>query len=205
MKFVAFDGPNCSSKSTVIAELRNRLAKMCISSLSLNEPGGTIIGNKIRKLLAREDSDVIDFYLRTSLYMRSFAESNAVMKACRDMIEIFITDRYVASTYVYTARMDPEKMKYVGKEFKRSALITPDVYFILTMPYRTYRYRVTERGEVAMNEENYAGILRGYESIPDNITGMSTCIYINSETSIEAMVRAIIFHLANLNIIPQEG
>lgn len=102
-KFVVFDGPDGSGKSTQFRHLVELAESHNINVCEVREPGGTHIGEEIRKVLldpsVKEDVDVRCEML---LFMASRAQliSQKVEPALGRQ-ELVLADRFISSTLAY--------------------------------------------------------------------------------------------------------
>lgn len=103
-RFVVFEGPDGSGKSTQF----RRLSALCKSSgvrvCEVREPGGTPVGERVREVLldARSASAAMSARCETLLFMASRAElvDKRIIPALRAG-ELVLADRFVASTLAY--------------------------------------------------------------------------------------------------------
>ncbi len=100
--FITFEGLDASGKSTQIEILENRLTEMGYAPLVTREPGGTALGEKIRKLLLdKENSDMLPV-TEAYLYAASRAQHvGQVIRPALDEGRIVISDRYLDSSIAY--------------------------------------------------------------------------------------------------------
>jgi dTMP kinase len=104
-RFVVFEGPDGSGKSTQFRRVSDLAKSQGVRIFEVREPGGTPVGERIRQhiLLARADEGLeMGVRCEMLLYMASRAElvEKKVMPALKrgDMV---LADRYVASTLAY--------------------------------------------------------------------------------------------------------
>ncbi len=101
-KFVVFDGPDGCGKSTQLQMLVDRLEKEGGKVRRLREPGGTAIGDQIRKVLLSPEHEDMDVHCEMLLYMASRAQ--LVREQIRPGLasgEIVLSDRFASSTLAY--------------------------------------------------------------------------------------------------------
>jgi dTMP kinase len=101
-KFIVFEGPDGSGKSTQLRELSRCLEELGVKFESVREPGGTPVGDKIREALLTRDISTMSVRCEMLLYMASRAElvETRILPALRRG-ELVIADRFVASTLAY--------------------------------------------------------------------------------------------------------
>ena len=100
--FIAIEGMDGSGKSTQIELLRRKLTERKMDVVITREPGGTPIGERIRELLlAPEHSEMVP---RTEALLYAASRAQHIEQVIEPSLaegKIVITDRYVASSYVY--------------------------------------------------------------------------------------------------------
>jgi dTMP kinase len=100
-KFIAFEGPDGSGKSTQLVRLIEAATSQRVAVCHVREPGGTSVGEKIRGILLDRDSEMT-LHCEMLLYMASRAQ--LVEERIRPALqkgEIVVADRFVSSTYAY--------------------------------------------------------------------------------------------------------
>jgi dTMP kinase len=102
-KFITFEGPEGSGKSTQIRLLADRLEEQGIEVVSTREPGGTATGEAIRNILQH---DAVDEALGERAELLLFAASRAqlVSQVILPAIEKgswVLCDRFIDSTMAY--------------------------------------------------------------------------------------------------------
>jgi len=100
--FITFEGLDSSGKSTQVQLLADRLSRTDHNVLVLREPGGTEIGEKIRKLLLDKQTlgmtDACELFLFSASRAQLVAE---VVKPALDGRMVVVCDRYMDSTTAY--------------------------------------------------------------------------------------------------------
>ncbi|PLX18049.1 MAG: dTMP kinase [Candidatus Muiribacterium halophilum] len=99
--FITFEGPEGSGKSTQIKMLLERLKQEKIPYTKTFEPGGTPLGQEIRKLLLHRPEPMAE-RAELFLYAADRAEHvKTVIKPALERGEVVICDRYYHSTMAY--------------------------------------------------------------------------------------------------------
>jgi dTMP kinase len=102
-RFIVFDGPDGSGKSTQLSRFMDAVRASGIRVTEVREPGGTEIGEKIRAaLLDHLDRETMSVRCEMLLYMASRAQlcEQIVAPALREG-HLVVADRFVSSTYAY--------------------------------------------------------------------------------------------------------
>jgi dTMP kinase len=98
--FIVFEGGEGSGKSTQAKVLANRLRRLGFAIVLTHEPGGTLLGNKLRRWLKWGRGVTTQSELFLFLASRSQLVSNVIRPAL-DRGQIVICDRFDASTFAY--------------------------------------------------------------------------------------------------------
>jgi dTMP kinase len=98
--FVTFEGPEGAGKSTQVTRLAEKLAEHGFEVLSTREPGGTMVGEMIRRILL----DGPDLSGWTEALLFTAARAQLVQDVIRPQLEaglVVLCDRYRDSTLAY--------------------------------------------------------------------------------------------------------
>ena len=101
-KFIVFDGPDGSGKSTQITRFVEWCRGQGLTVKEVREPGGTSIGEQIREVLLATKNVEMTLPCEMLLYMASRAQlmEQEVIPAL-ERGEIVVADRFISATLVY--------------------------------------------------------------------------------------------------------
>lgn len=117
-KFVVFDGPDGSGKSTQFRHLAQEVRAAGVETIEVREPGGTAIGEKIRDVLLDPANSEMVTRCEMLLYMASRAqlvEERIIPALARGAF--VLADRFISSTLAYQGSaggMDRKDILAVG-------------------------------------------------------------------------------------------
>ena len=136
--FITFEGLEGCGKTTQAKMLFDFLNKQKIPSIYTKEPGGTKIGDKIRKILLDQKNDGMDYKTEMLLFLASRAENvRLIILPALEEGKIVISDRFYDSTTAYQGcgrGIDLEIIKNLNNLVVGKAI--PDLTFILDIdPY----------------------------------------------------------------------
>ena len=100
-KFISFEGPEAVGKSSQIRSLGIYLKKLKIPYLLTREPGGTIVSEKIRKIILDNKNDISNNEELLLLMSSRLNHINNVIKPAMNKGKLVISDRFCDSTFVY--------------------------------------------------------------------------------------------------------
>ena len=101
-RFVVFDGPDGSGKSTQFRTIAGMARSAGLEVREVREPGGTAVGERIREILLDPIHDEMALRCEMMLYMASRAQlvEQIIRPALRGGA-LVLADRFVSSTYAY--------------------------------------------------------------------------------------------------------
>ncbi len=145
--FITFEGVEGCGKSTHSRAVYNKLKRRGFDCIYIREPGGTKIGEKIRRvLLDRKNKEMSD---RTELFL---FEANRVQITQEVIIpalkkkKIIICDRFFDSTTAYQGYAGGLNIGLIEKMNRfASGGITPDLTLVLDVKPKTGLLRATEK------------------------------------------------------------
>src|SRR5689334_13940919 len=117
-KFIVLDGPDGCGKGTQLKLLAERLSSEGLTVVKAKDPGGTVIGDRIRSVLLDFDLSQMDVRCETFLFMASRAQlvGEVVEPAIRSG-NVVLCDRFISSTCAYqgAAGYDMKRVIEVGR------------------------------------------------------------------------------------------
>ena len=131
--FITFEGFEGCGKTTQAKMLYNLLNKKGIPTIFTKEPGGTKIGQKIRKILLDQKNDGMDYKAEMLLFLASRAENvRLIILPALEEGKIVISDRFYDSTTAYQGYgrgIDLKIIKHLNTLVVGKAI--PDITFFL--------------------------------------------------------------------------
>ena len=101
-KFITFEGGEGCGKSTQIKLLAPALEERGYNVLQVREPGGTVVGERIRDILLAKESTALDSMAELMLYEAARAQiCHEVIRPALDAGKIVLCDRFYDSTIAY--------------------------------------------------------------------------------------------------------
>ncbi len=145
---VVFEGAEGAGKSTQLRLLAEWLGSRGRDVVAVREPGGTVVGDEIRRILLDPTSDIVP-RSEALLFMASRAQLvEREIRPAMDAGAIVLLDRFFLSTYAYqgTGRGLPEADLRAANAIATNGLV-PDLTILLTMPVADGLARAMARGE----------------------------------------------------------
>ncbi len=134
--FITFEGGEGCGKSTQARMLLNRLTQCGIEVVVTREPGGTVLGDEIRKLLKKERPSPVAPEAELLLVAASRAQLMAeLIGPALDKNTVIICDRFIHSTLAYQGYgrgLDLDAVTMVHR--LAAAGIKPDLVVLLDIP-----------------------------------------------------------------------
>lgn len=157
--FISFEGPEGSGKSTHLRLIAERLQQLGHKVLTTREPGGTNIGELVRKILQRGlrgESPTPTTELLLFLACRAQLVDKEILPALNAGYWV-LSDRFCDSTFAYQGAgrgMDIGMLRSLN-DFATDNTY-PDLTLILDIPESESRLRVVERGTLDRFESERA-------------------------------------------------
>jgi dTMP kinase len=201
--FITFEGSEGCGKSTQIGRLADKLRSLGREVVTLREPGGTPIGEKIRNLLQYDDAaSAMTPEAELLLFAASRAQLvNEVIRPALERGAIVLCDRFLDSTTVYqgVARSLPPDDVTAINAFAVGGTF-PDLTLLLDLDAAEGRRRASLRkGPVdrmeGEREEFYEAVRRGYTNLAQ--ANPSRFVIIDAspdEQTVEDSIATVIFN-----------
>jgi len=147
--FITFEGIDGCGKSTQLVLLKALFEERDISFREIREPGGTVIGEKIREILL--DKKNTSMAPMAELLLFEAARAQICEEVIRPSLEDGITvicDRFFDSTSAYqgyAGNADPDVINFLNSN--ATSGLTPDVTFVLDIDPEAALRRRQSRGE----------------------------------------------------------
>ena len=200
--FISFEGIEGSGKSTQLNFTLEYLQAKNIEVIQTREPGGTLVGEKIREVLL--DNQLPSMYMDTELMLMFAARVEHVRKVIQPALDAgkwVVCDRFYDATYAYQGYgrdIDLTRID-VLKDFSIGSL-SPDLTLLLDVSLEVSMERVTKRGNKDRFENEkidfYKKVRDGYSQIAKN--NPSRVVTIDANQSIDEVQHAIRIQLDEL-------
>lgn len=165
-RFVVFDGPDGSGKTTQFRRLIDLAREHNLDPCEVREPGGTSVGERIRAVLLDHDDEPMSLRCEMLLYMASRAQlvERRIVPAIRERRPV-LADRFVSSTLAYQGHAGglPEAEIHQAATIATGG-IQPDLVIIFDVDQRTAATRLNpllDRME-AKGQAFHAKVREGY-------------------------------------------
>lgn len=99
--FITLEGPDGCGKSTQAAQLYERIKAAGVAALLTREPGGTPVGEALRRIILDPESDLAD---QTEVLLYAASRAEHVEKVIRPALArrvVVVAERYVDSSLAY--------------------------------------------------------------------------------------------------------
>lgn len=172
-KFLVFDGPDGSGKSTQLTMFLDATKRAGIKVTEVREPGGTEIGEKIRDaLLEHLDREEMSLRCEMLLYMASRAQlCEQVVDPALKAGHLVVADRFVASTFAYQGSAGGIPFEEIASAAKIAMFgVEPDATLIFDVDQQTAASRLNpllDRME-AKGAAFHAKVRDGYRALIDS-------------------------------------
>jgi dTMP kinase len=203
-RFISFEGVDGSGKTLQIKLLTNYFIKHDIKVLNIREPGSTVVGEQIRKILIdkRNAGKICDM---TELFLFMAARAQIV---CEKIIpelnkkkSVIICDRFIDSSLVYQgiARGIGEKIVNRLNNITTNNL-KPDITFFLDISPQEIKSRNIKKNKRSDRLESedfkfHQKVYFGYKKIFLRKQNIDRVVFINANCSSEIIHKKIISYL----------
>ena len=181
--FISFEGIEGSGKSTQIDLLESHLKKLGHKVAKLREPGGTLMGEKIREIFLQDTLEKVDPI--TEAFLLYASRNHLDQYFLREKINqgyIVIADRYSDATVAYQCFGKGLDKNFIDLMHKGSNLLTPDLTFYLDITAEMSRDRISDREMDRMESESiefFDKVRQGYLKIASENPERVVCMDAN--------------------------
>ena len=181
--FISFEGIEGSGKSTQIDLLESHLKKLGHKVAKLREPGGTLMGEKIREIFLQDTLEKVDPI--TEAFLLYASRKHLDQNFLREKINqcyIVIADRYSDATVAYQCFGKGLDKNFIDHMHKGSNLLTPDLTFYLDITAEMSRDRISDREMDRMESESiefFDKVRQGYLKIASENPERVVCMDAN--------------------------
>ena len=171
--FISFEGPEASGKSSQIKLLSSFFKKNKIPHLITREPGGTTVGEKLRKIILDKEETITPTEEILLLMSSRLNHINNIIKPALNDGKIVISDRFADSTFVYQGFVNKyglNKTKELHKNILKNFL--PSKTFLFLLPSKIINERLRQRkisnkyDKIDLDFHNQ--VIKGYKIISKN-------------------------------------
>jgi dTMP kinase len=152
--FITFEGIEGCGKSTQAKRLVNRLRELAVPLVFTLEPGGTNVGQKIRRILLDSRNQHLSPLTELLLYAADRAQHvEEVIKPALEQEKWVLCDRFFDATTVYQGYARGLDMKLiVTLNEKASPGIRPDITFLVDCAVEIGLERALKRNRIQFQE-----------------------------------------------------
>jgi dTMP kinase len=203
--FVTFEGIEGCGKTTQIKRFADTLKRQGIPLITTFEPGGTRIGNDIRRILLDTRNEDLTPLTELILYAADRAQHiEEVIKPALDRGEWVICDRFVDATLAYQGAARSQDMRLIQILNEKSTRgISPDMTFLLDCPVEIGLERAMKRNEALSHQgqdrfeketlDFHSKVRKGYLDLANEHT--ERFVIIDASLSMDAMEKEIFKHI----------
>ncbi len=201
--FITFEGIDLSGKSTQIKLLKNYLEKNKKKVITVREPGGTQISEKIRDILLDKVHLKMEYLTEFLLFSASRQQlTKEIILPYHKKKYFVLSDRYYDSSTAYQGyggMLDLGLIKKINK-IATDGLV-PELTFLINISIDECikRKRLMRKKEDRIEQKKisyYKKVIAGYLKIADNNKGRF--VVIDGSKSIEEIHKEIILRVTNM-------
>ena len=151
--FISIEGMDGSGKTTMTNKIVEYLESKGYEVLRTREPGGTVVSEKIRSIIIKNEMLPMTEFL---LFAASrYEHTETVIKPALEAGKIVVCERYTDSSIAYQGygrNLTEGPIREISKIFLNG--FKPDHTFFFNVPYEMSRQRTGSRGEARDRFEN---------------------------------------------------
>ena len=149
--FITIEGPDGAGKTTQAQMLQESLHSLGFSTLLTREPGGTPIGEDVRKILLTPSFGEMTSLCEVFLYCAARIQLvKEIIEPSLEKGSIVISDRFTDSTFVYQGYAGGVAPEMIDKlNIWATGALQPDITFLLDLPLEESRRRLLKKQEAS--------------------------------------------------------
>ena len=199
--FITFEGIEGCGKSTQAKKLHEFFLSKKLNAILTREPGGTLVGEKIREILI--DGKIAKLEAKTELLLNFAARLEHVEKLIKPALnsgQIVISDRFFDSTFAYQGSAFGIDEKVI-EEIKKITIddFKPDITFFIDIPvslaFERIKGRLTNNRYEKFGHEFHQKVRDGFLDLAEKNPRIKT---IDGTMSIEKIFSKIIQQFPSL-------
>ncbi|MCP4250363.1 MAG: dTMP kinase [bacterium] len=166
-KFIVFDGPDGCGKGTQLDLLERRLTDGGCRVVRGKDPGGTVIGDRIRQVVLGYDLSEMDVHCETLLFMASRAQLiGEVVRPAVAEGKTVLCDRFVSATCAYQGAQGYDARRVLELAPYAIGDCWPDVTVVLDLDAETGFARTGRKPHhVGKNRKRHAGQQQMFDGV----------------------------------------
>lgn len=198
--FITLEGPDGSGKTTQIEKIKDFLTQRGEKNLITREPGGTVIGERLREIILDKACGEMDPMTEALLYAAARAQHVAqVIRPALERGEHVICDRFTDSSIAYQGygRGLGDSVTIINAYATKGCM--PDITFLMKLDPALGKKRIGDikYDRIEMEKMDFHNrVFTGYEYLeqqfPDRIIG------IDADREIGEITEEILLHIERL-------
>ena len=192
-RFIVLDGPEGSGKTTQVSFLAERLKQAGVGVVSVRDPGGTAVSERIREVLLDTDLGHLEPLTEMFLYMASRAEMVArVIRPALEAGRTVVCDRFISSTVAYqgyAGGLDPAEILRCGHV--ACGGLWPDRVVLLDLPAEEGFRRIVRQHDRMERKglEFHRRVVEGFRKLA--AADADRCVLVDARGSVEEVAERI--------------
>lgn len=144
--FLSLDGPDGGGKTTQVVRLAAWLRAQALEVVTCRDPGGTLLGDRLRAILL--DRGTVGLALRAEMHLYMASRVQLVEEVIRPALArglVVVSDRFLLANIVYQGHAGGIPVGEVGRVgLEATGGLLPDLTLVLDVPAECARARVAE-------------------------------------------------------------